>query len=682
MFARGFSPLLRAFAAWRESPFLGERFPTAAPTTGRKPLATDREQTSSALCMMRGMQRRKLTVLMCGLAAAGSLTSLRAGTNGFIVPFFRGSPGAQSGYWEIFSVPSGEPGNMPDRPGSNMDAVLTQTDPGGFLTGSGNIYNPGGISAFTLVHATTTPLGTVVLQVRTLGSELDYGSVLLTLTINRGGLFAYDPTQDGVLTYLSTNDPGRVEDLDAGRPIELFGVGYRNGYDAATFDQCAPLGSPSPGERNAHAVGMGTGGAWIDVSNNVGKTNEAFPDFEVAPFAIGQTEQAAAGQPVPTGARVTFDLDLANPFVRAYVQEALDAGHVRFMITSLHESGGQFGAPSYPDFATRFNEAVFEPTRLEVEGRVLSDTDLDGDGLPDDWEVQFLHTLAATGAVDSDGDGSLNQDELNAGTDPLDGGSVFRVLSIERHGEGMTELSFQPAAGGVTVIEFTEDGLDLIDAFAGQALGARAEQFALGRAEEKLRGQLDGLGLEPDRLGRSEDRRPAQRVHQRQRRHAQPFHRRHGRGGFLALDHAAHHGMKVVRLIGEVALQKPRRVFHGDEGVPHAFLAASGERGRPLAIESEGPILQRHPHRPVLHRRGSCQVQAELEGAGMKAARPVERVAALEVVPFDAEAQFPHIAEEGTPAIADGSPGRGFRKQRRPMARCGGAAGGNHAARC
>jgi hypothetical protein len=192
------------------------------------------------------------------------------------------------------------------------------------------------------------------------------------------------------------------------------------------------------------------------VSNNVGKTNVSFPTFEVAPFAIGQTTNATPGQLVPPGARITFDLNLADPFVLAYVQAALNTGRLRLMVASLHTTAGQFGAPSYPDFATHFNEAVIEPSRLELEGVTVSEADLDADGLPDDWELFRLKTLAQDGGADADGDRSTNRAEFRAGTDPLADASVCRILSVTRDADGRSVLRFSHAASRRYSVEFTE----------------------------------------------------------------------------------------------------------------------------------------------------------------------------------------------------------------------------------
>ncbi|MCI0747035.1 MAG: hypothetical protein L0Y58_16650 [Verrucomicrobia subdivision 3 bacterium] len=550
--------------------------------------------------------QRFIGILMVGFALCLA-RSAHAGTNGFVVPFFRGSANSEAGYWETFTAPVGSPGNLPDRAGATTDAVLSQSQTNAFLTGSGNIYNLEGVSAFTVSDATPFMVGTVVLQTRTLGTELDYGSMSLqysdgagtrslaplaryelnrgsqpglgatvsslwqwdlsglgvtnywlsfraagpstsfdsmtldtsaqfapvlpqpfvltsvspsierwmyahnaapcdrpagsvfgtfgdesgvdtrhaqhlvgwdtamlvltnrgaarylvrhcrvTLTINRGNLFAYDPTQDGFRTYFETNHSAYLPDSDTGQPIELFGVGFRNGFDAASFDQCASFGTNAPGQRNAFASCWSTNGELVDVSNNVGKTNEAFPRFEVAPFAIGQTTNAAPGELVPAGAKITFDLNLNDPLVLAYLQTALDSGRLRLMVSALHMSGGQFGQPSYPDFATHFNEVVVDPTRLELDGVVVRDTDSDTDGLPDDWENFYFASLTRVANDDSDGDGRKNLDEFHAGTDPSQAASALRLLSCTRDGNERATLRFSHAANRRYVAQVSED---------------------------------------------------------------------------------------------------------------------------------------------------------------------------------------------------------------------------------
>jgi hypothetical protein len=123
------------------------------------------------------------TAVMLSLGGAA-----RAATNNFVVPDFRGSPDSEAGYWERFTVAFGAPGNLADQAGSTTGAILTQTgSPDSFITGTGNIYDfSTALQAFTITDSTPFSLGTVVLQTRTLGSELDYNAVLLTYTDGTG----------------------------------------------------------------------------------------------------------------------------------------------------------------------------------------------------------------------------------------------------------------------------------------------------------------------------------------------------------------------------------------------------------------------------------------------------------------------------------------------------------------
>jgi hypothetical protein len=278
--------------------------------------------------------------------------------------------------------------------------------------------------------------------------------VRFTATVSRDNAFAYDSTQDTATTYYETNHPAFQADGDASRPIELFGAGFRNGFTAETFLEGSPFGSNAAGQRNAYAAGYQTNGALVDVGNNVGKTNAAFPHFEVYPFAIGVNTDLAPGAPVPMDTRFTFELNLADPLVRQYLQQALDSGRLRLMAT--WPGGGTFGGqPSYPDFYNK-ESVLGEPPTLELDGAVVSTTDSDDDGMPDDWESFYLTNLVQVSSSDTDGDGASNSAEYLAGTDPADAASALRMVSIER-APGLTTLRFQFAASRSYAIDYSRD---------------------------------------------------------------------------------------------------------------------------------------------------------------------------------------------------------------------------------
>ena len=164
--------------------------------------------------------------------------------------------------------------------------------------------------------------------------------------------FALDPTYDSYSTYLD-----QTTDADAGRPVELYGVGLRNGYvfaDLGTatagppaFEETDPFGPPGPpvpanGIRNAYPTDE-SATAGRDVSNHVREVTE------VTPWATGNVSNLAPGQLVPLDAQIEFELDLTKPDVVSYLQSSLDAGSVFFAVTSMHTSiqGSSDGIPSF-----------------------------------------------------------------------------------------------------------------------------------------------------------------------------------------------------------------------------------------------------------------------------------------------------------------------------------------------
>jgi len=84
-----------------------------------------------------------------------------------------------------------------------------------------------------------------------------------------------------------------------------------------------------------------------------------------------------------------------------------------------------------------------------------------GDGLGDDWQMQYFgedNPLAA-GTLDPDGDGQNNHFEFVAGLDPTDPSSLFTV-QIAGDSEGSPQVIFDPVVAGRTYTVKYKDTLD------------------------------------------------------------------------------------------------------------------------------------------------------------------------------------------------------------------------------
>lgn len=177
-------------------------------------------------------------------------------------------------------------------------------------------------------------------------------SATVTTRVSGNNYFQYDPSYDSFLSYQPspplTPPAGAYPDADAGRPIEMFVCGYRANYVAGpgagdgsqVFTQTSPYATgvafPAVGNRNVFPGQYSTGGALIDVSNNVDE------QIEARPIAVGQTRTnpdqpnpVAPGAFVPLNTDMVFNVDLSRKEAVDAIKAGLAGGRVSFMITSL-----------------------------------------------------------------------------------------------------------------------------------------------------------------------------------------------------------------------------------------------------------------------------------------------------------------------------------------------------------
>ncbi len=186
----------------------------------------------------------------------------------------------------------------------------------------------------------------------------------VTIVSQLDDTFLYDPNFDPLGTY-----NGAADDLDLGRPLELYGVGYRSGFSRDTFSedsafQTEPSIQFTPTwnrKRNAYAIDFGPDGTVRDVSNNVQE------GFETNPWAVADSPgyidfdgvyfpgSLADGSSVNDGRVFRFQADLDNPRIMSYLQESLNAGRLHLMVSSLYGTA-QRGVV-FPRFYTKdFND--------------------------------------------------------------------------------------------------------------------------------------------------------------------------------------------------------------------------------------------------------------------------------------------------------------------------------------
>jgi hypothetical protein len=238
-------------------------------------------------------------------------------------------------------------------------------------------------------------------------------SIQITLSNNDN---VYDSTVDEWETYDVTSG---VDDLDAGRPMELFGTAFRGGYDGWSFgeDGSFPMGAIRR-ERNAYPIDFFDDGLSRDVSNCV------LDSFTPTPFAVGHHAKLEDGAVMPSETILTFDVDVSNPIIQCYFRRSFQNGIVNLSLTSLHDAiqpgirgliqpnfhmkeswAVQFGLAS----AAQFTFVV------DIDDAAGPPQDLDGDGFVNISDI--LVALSEWGFCsccpsDLNGDGEVNVSDL------------------------------------------------------------------------------------------------------------------------------------------------------------------------------------------------------------------------------------------------------------------------------
>ena len=239
---------------------------------------------------------------------------------------------------------------------------------------------------------------------------------IIELMVANDFVFTYDSTVDPFTAFLLASDAEYVADEDVGQPIELYGTGFRNGFSLANWIETSPytvagMSALNPSVRNAFPISTNAKGQWVDVSNSVRQR------WTPNPFAVGSIDGLKAGSLVPIGSVLRFELDVARADVQAFLQDAVNAGALRFTICSLTKVVQQGG--NFPQFYCRENPVAAETgigdatLSLAVTTASCVAADLNCDGFVGAADLsQLLAAWGDSGAGDLDGDGAVGAADL------------------------------------------------------------------------------------------------------------------------------------------------------------------------------------------------------------------------------------------------------------------------------
>lgn len=247
----------------------------------------------------------------------------------------------------------------------------------------------------------------------------DYRVTAATVTIqvsNEG--IQFDGTVDPYEVFISEDDENWIEDEDAGQPIELYGLGYRSGFDSSTWLEDTPFAvdgsATQPGTRTAFAVAYRDGNQ-VDISNHVRE------GWTPQPFAVASIDGVNPGEVIPVESIFRFDLNVDDPNIQEYLISSLSEGTLRFAVSSMtivEVQGGifplfyckenlavDFGISSAATLALTLEPATSDP---------CEPADMNGDGFVNGTDLTIL--LGAWGSsdpvADLNGDGTVDGADL------------------------------------------------------------------------------------------------------------------------------------------------------------------------------------------------------------------------------------------------------------------------------
>ena len=188
-------------------------------------------------------------------------------------------------------------------------------------------------------------------------SQYKIKSATVKATVALDEQFLYDGTPDDYSKYNGIDDTVS--------PVELFGTGFRNGFDSLTWDETSPLSARNnDGGNNAYSLGFSDG-----QPTDVDYYQFASP-HNASAFAIGQIDGLEQGELVPEDSEFEFSINVDDVNIQRYIAESLSKGKVFFTLSQILYAKTENGGKGYPDLYTKDHILGESPT-LELEFEII-----------------------------------------------------------------------------------------------------------------------------------------------------------------------------------------------------------------------------------------------------------------------------------------------------------------------
>lgn len=175
----------------------------------------------------------------------------------------------------------------------------------------------------------------------------------------------YDPTFDRAATHLPEEHSEFTPDTDPGRPVELFGTGFRNGIDLLAWTESTPYSPGQESDVTAFPALLNDQDELVDAT----LAADFSQPMDSIPLAVGTLTSIEPGEWIPEDTWMDFEIDLSRPTTVAYLQRGIASGRLAFTLTSLN--GGGQGVRTFPEFHTS-DSLVGEAPRLDMLVRIQS----------------------------------------------------------------------------------------------------------------------------------------------------------------------------------------------------------------------------------------------------------------------------------------------------------------------